>query len=54
MHSHVYAHIFLDGDPSLEFSAEWVEAWMRTDNYRMFDKFTGASSNNPPHLVHSS
>ena len=30
-----------DGDPSLEFGADWVEAWMRTENFRIFAKFTG-------------
>ncbi|KAI1447617.1 transport protein Avl9-domain-containing protein [Annulohypoxylon stygium] len=30
----------IDGDPSLDFSNEWVEYWMRTENYRMWDSHT--------------
>ncbi|KAI9753623.1 MAG: late secretory pathway protein avl9 [Lichina confinis] len=30
----------IEGDPSLEFGSEWVDAWMRTDNFRMFEKLT--------------
>lgn len=28
------------GDPASEWSATWASAWEKTDNYRMFDKFT--------------
>lgn len=28
------------GDPANEWSASWVSAWEKTDNFRMFDKFT--------------
>jgi hypothetical protein len=31
----------VDGDPSNEFGAEWVAAWMQTENFRLFNKFTG-------------
>ncbi|KIW08622.1 hypothetical protein, variant [Verruconis gallopava] len=30
----------VEGDPANEFGAEWVKAWMATENYRVFDKFT--------------
>lgn len=30
----------IDGDPALDFSDAWIEAWMKTDNYRLFSKFT--------------
>ncbi|KAI9789392.1 MAG: late secretory pathway protein avl9 [Peltula sp. TS41687] len=30
----------IEGDPSLEFGADWVEAWMRTENFKIFSKFT--------------
>ncbi|KAF2472944.1 LAlv9 family protein-like protein [Lindgomyces ingoldianus] len=29
-----------EGDPSTEFSHEWVDAWMRTENFRVWNKFT--------------
>ncbi|OCL14171.1 cytoplasm protein [Glonium stellatum] len=32
--------IDFEGDPSNEFGSEWVEAWMRTENFRIFSKFT--------------
>lgn len=28
------------GDPANDFGAAWIEAWMQTDNYRVFSKFT--------------
>lgn len=28
------------GDPANEFGATWVEDWQKTDNYRLFNKFT--------------
>jgi hypothetical protein len=31
----------IDGDPSDEFNADWIEAWMKTENFRLFNKFTG-------------
>ncbi|KAI2469890.1 transport protein Avl9-domain-containing protein [Annulohypoxylon bovei var. microspora] len=30
----------VEGDPSVDFSNEWVEYWMRTENYRMWDAHT--------------
>jgi hypothetical protein len=34
------ADLFVDGDPSAEFNSDWIEAWMRTENYRIFNKIT--------------
>ncbi|KAI1393954.1 transport protein Avl9-domain-containing protein [Hypoxylon trugodes] len=31
---------YIEGDPSLDFSSEWVEYWMRTENYRLWDSHT--------------
>ena len=28
------------GDPANDFGSDWIEAWMKTDNFRMFQKFT--------------
>jgi len=28
------------GDPASDFGSDWIEAWMKTDNFRMFQKFT--------------
>jgi hypothetical protein len=28
------------GDPASEFSNDWVQAWMRTENFRIWNKFT--------------
>ncbi|KAI1461538.1 transport protein Avl9-domain-containing protein [Annulohypoxylon moriforme] len=30
----------IEGDPSVDFSIEWVEYWMRTENYRMWNTYT--------------
>jgi hypothetical protein len=30
----------VDGDPSNDFGADWVEAWARTENYRIWDSKT--------------
>lgn len=30
----------IESDPSVEFSTEWVDAWMHTENFRIFNKFT--------------
>ncbi|KAI9684363.1 MAG: late secretory pathway protein avl9 [Trizodia sp. TS-e1964] len=30
----------IDGDPSTDFGHDWVESWMRTDNFRIFHKFS--------------
>lgn len=30
----------IDGDPTNDFGTEWIEAWTRTENYRMWDKNT--------------
>jgi len=27
-------------DPTADFGSEWIRAWQRTENYRIFDKFT--------------
>ena len=34
----------LDGDPSIDFNTDFVEYWMRTENFRIFQKFTGNPS----------
>jgi hypothetical protein len=30
----------VEGDPAAEFSNDWVHAWMQTENFRIFNKFT--------------
>ncbi|KAL8372378.1 hypothetical protein RB595_001940 [Gaeumannomyces hyphopodioides] len=35
------AHI--DSDPSTDFNSEWVESWMKTENYRIWDAHTDDS-----------
>ncbi|KAH7128725.1 LAlv9 family protein [Dendryphion nanum] len=30
----------IESDPSAEFSNDWVEVWMQTENFRIFNKFT--------------
>ena len=30
----------VDGDPAAEFGNDWIDAWMRTENYRLFNKST--------------
>jgi hypothetical protein len=30
----------VEGDPASEFSNEWVHAWMQTENFRIWNKFT--------------
>ncbi|KAH8804785.1 transport protein Avl9-domain-containing protein [Xylogone sp. PMI_703] len=30
----------VDGDPSNDFGVDWVEAWMRSENYRIWEKHT--------------
>ncbi|RYP91824.1 hypothetical protein DL770_002080 [Monosporascus sp. CRB-9-2] len=30
----------IEGDPSVDFGSEWVEAWMKTDNYRLWNANT--------------
>ena len=30
----------IDGDPSLDFNSDWVEAWQATSNYALFNKYT--------------
>lgn len=30
----------VEGDPSSEFSTEWINAWMTTENFRIWNKFT--------------
>lgn len=35
------AHLpVVDGDPSLDFGADWIEAWTRSENYRIWDRHT--------------
>ncbi|KZF23456.1 hypothetical protein L228DRAFT_267461 [Xylona heveae TC161] len=31
----------IEGDPGADFGTEWIEAWMKTDNFRIFQEFTG-------------
>lgn len=41
----------IEGDPSVDFNPDFVEYWMKTENFRIFQKFTGI----PlllPHLKH--
>ena len=33
-----------EGDPANEFGSEWIKAWMQTENFRIFNKFTGLST----------
>lgn len=35
------AHV--EGDPALDFGTDWVEAWSRTENYRIWDANTDAN-----------
>ncbi|TKA82034.1 hypothetical protein B0A49_00172 [Cryomyces minteri] len=30
----------VDGDPANEFGSVWIEAWMQTENFRVFQRFT--------------
>jgi hypothetical protein len=30
----------VEGDPAAEFSSDWIKAWMLTENYRIFNKYT--------------
>ena len=30
----------VDGDPSLDFNIDWIDAWKQTSNYAIFDKYT--------------
>ncbi|KAK4983355.1 hypothetical protein LTR50_007282 [Elasticomyces elasticus] len=30
----------VEGDSASDFGADWIEAWMRTENFRIFQKFT--------------
>lgn len=30
----------VEGDPSVDFNPEWIEYWMRTDNYHMWNTYT--------------
>lgn len=30
----------VEGDPASEYNNEWIDAWMKTDNFRIFNKFT--------------
>lgn len=32
--------IDFEGDPSNEFGSEWIDAWMKTENFRIFSNFT--------------
>ncbi|OCK84180.1 cytoplasm protein [Lepidopterella palustris CBS 459.81] len=29
-----------EGDPANEFGSDWIDAWMKTENFRIFDKYT--------------
>jgi hypothetical protein len=33
----------VQGQPSSEFGDDWVKAWLQTENFRLFHKFTGKS-----------
>ncbi|KAE8444498.1 hypothetical protein EG329_000482 [Mollisiaceae sp. DMI_Dod_QoI] len=30
----------VEGDPSTDFGADWIEAWSRSENYRIWDRYT--------------
>ena len=30
----------VEGDPAAEFGNDWIDSWMRTENYRLFNTFT--------------
>lgn len=30
----------VEGDPTNDFGADWIEAWTRSENYRIWDRFT--------------
>lgn len=30
----------IEGDPAIDFNMEWIEAWMKTENYRIWDSKT--------------
>lgn len=30
----------VEGDPSVDFGADWIEAWSRSENYRIWDRYT--------------
>lgn len=30
----------VEGDPAAEFGSDWIRAWMRTESYRIFNKYT--------------
>ncbi|KAF2427271.1 hypothetical protein EJ08DRAFT_593154 [Tothia fuscella] len=34
------AYSDVGGDPASEFGNEWIQAWMKTENFRIFNKFT--------------
>jgi Transport protein Avl9 len=34
-----------EGDPAADFGIDFVNAWMQTENFRIFHKFTGIVSN---------
>ena len=33
-----------DGDPALDFGMDFIDMWKKTENYRIFQKFTGKRS----------
>lgn len=37
----------VDGDPAQDFNMDWVDYWKKTENFRIFQKFTGI----PPMLA---
>lgn len=37
-----FINVLIEGDPADEFGSEWVKAWMQTDNFRIFNKYTGS------------
>ena len=30
----------VDGDPAIDFGADWIEAWTRSENYKIWDQYT--------------
>jgi hypothetical protein len=40
-HFSEFTNALIEGDPADEFGSEWVKAWMQTDNFRIFNKYTG-------------
>jgi hypothetical protein len=38
--TNTYGYDRTDGDPASDFGLDWVDMWKKTENFRMFQKFT--------------